>query len=363
MCVSSPTGSGRVKNKKQRQRPPSQSSTHCRQGRAAGVSSSESEEESALHARQRKSHSNFKHDRRLEGGSFSESEEEGTGYPQQRISRTEARKGRKENLANRKSSHIRVKKHRSTSHQTVPEDSDSRESYIGVEAYMEEGRHQHQGHSKMEQSKDDKRKKKVTPATSAGATDKRGQSAGARTSKSDEFKKWKLKVLQEALGRTPPPACSKSLRSDTGSTKSKDQPVRKKRRLLNPQELVMSPPKTPISHSSEDSSRNLTYPKRKHTRVGSAGNSKPQGQQKLPTVAESSDSSDDSDNEAVECEEREAWPTTSKDNQEPESDSGESDQGSLPDLSINMVASPHHSTADSTEDDDASLHSMCLFDL
>lgn len=296
---------------------------------------------------------------------------------------------REKYLTNKGNSYFKVKRHKNFSQQTESEDSDSEESFLAESSQSSsagqpchaKGKHQHQGHAKMKRSGATKRRKKVTPAMSDHSQPKRGQNSVAITSKFEEYKDWKFKVLQEALGKAPH-AHSKSQRSDAGSSfysppssrHGMHHPLRKKCRLLDPEEMCMSPPKTPISHSSKDLSRNLLDQQKKHQRRGSTVNTKTQGQHKLQTVAERSDACDGSDNQDSVRKDSEASGTTSKHISLLESDMDESDQGTLPDLNFSIAASPHQSKVHSTEEkekedisqeeeDESSGGSIALFEL
>lgn len=368
--------------------------------RTKEVGSSESEDERVFDPLQRRSRmksrscsekniTNYKHSRRTKGLSFSESEDERTFNPQQRKSRIESRSCREKKLTNKESSYFKVKRHKNISQQTESEDSDSETSLLAGNSQSRsagqprhaKGKHQHQDHAKMERSEATKRRKKGTPAVSDHSQPKRGQNSVAITSKSEEYKDWKFKVLHEALGKAPH-AHSKSQRSDAGSSfysppssrRAMYHPLRKKCRLLDPEEMCMAPPKTSISHSSKDLPKNLLDQQRKHLRDGSTVNTKTQGQHKLQTVAERSNACDDSNNQDSVRKDSEASGTTSRHIPLLESDTDESDQGTLPDLNFSIASSPHQSKVHSTEekekedisqeeDDESSGGSIALFEL
>lgn len=358
--------------------------------RTKNAGSSESDEERTFDPQQKRSRienrscseknvNSYKHSKRTIGLSSSENEDKRIFNLQKRESRIVNRSCREKYLTDKKNSYSKVKRHKNISQKTESEDSDSEESLSAgngqshsvVHPHYSKGKHLQEGHAKIERSEATKRRK----ATSA-SSNQRGQNI---ISKSEKYKDWKFKVLQEALGKAP--HChSKFQMSDAGSSfysppssrHAMHNPLHKKWRLSDCKEMCMSTPKTPISHSSKDLPRNLLDQQRRHLRDGSTVNTKTQGQHKLQTLAERSDACNDSDSQDSIHKDSEASGTTSRHIPLLESDMNESDQGTLPDLNFSTTPSSHQSKIYSTEekedtshedDDESTGGSIALFEL
>lgn len=350
MYVFSPTGSST--NKRQQQwwpkgkLRPQRSAVRSAGRRAKEVSSSESEEES---------------------------EEESNSDPQPRVSRMKSRSRRVKDAESEQSSDPQVRRHRRSPQHTPSEGSDTEESCTegSRQSHRTGGRQQQQWQRQAPRERPEAaRRRKVASGQSGHTRLKPGLTSVDITSKSDKFKAWKLKVLQDALGKQPDMGSSRS--SLPHSKKATHHPLHKKRRLLDPQEMCLLSPKSSPSQPSEDLPRGLMQQRRKHEGDGLPATTGSKGQRKQQTMKRGSYSGDDSDSREEECSEREARDTTPGSSPPLESDLDDSDQDSLPNLSVHSTPSTqqgrtHNSDEEDIsgeeEDEDSSRGSDCLFEI